>query len=195
MAPRLGSIPWNKYARQDKTTICPTCKKEIQTKYDGQIYCNLKCYSNSEKLKKFSRKSFLILNNKLKKWRKGTGGISFINRTTFRKGDPRIKGKNNIKWKGGITKLQEKIRKLPEYKSWRTAIFKRDDWTCKNCGKKGIYLEAHHILEFNSLIKKEKISTTIAARKSLKLWDIKNGISLCKKCHNITKSKYFKNER
>jgi hypothetical protein len=182
----------NNMARKDKIIICPACDKKIQPKYDGQIYCNLKCYANSEKLKQNAKKSYLIINNKTKKWRKGTGGRSFTNKTTFKKEDSRVMGKNNPRWKGGITKLQEKIRKLPEYKSWRNGIFKRDNWTCKICKKRGNYIEAHHLKEFNLILKHNNILTVIQARRCTKLWEMSNGISLCRKCHDKTKTKYFK---
>ena len=32
-----------------------------------------------------------------------------------------------------------------EYKEWRKAVFERDNYTCQDCGEKGVYLEAHHI--------------------------------------------------
>ena len=80
MAPKLGCVPWNKNIRKDKIVTCATCNKKIQTRYDGQIYCNQKCYANSEKLKKTSQKSFLIISNKSKKWRKGTAGKGFTNK-------------------------------------------------------------------------------------------------------------------
>ena len=34
----------------------------------------------------------------------------------------------------------------PEYKAWRYAVFARDRWTCQVTGRKGVPLEAHHIL-------------------------------------------------
>jgi len=187
---KSGDIPWNKWRRKDKIAICPVCNKEIKTRYDSQVYCNIECYSKSKKLKEFAKNSFLIKNNKNKKWREGTGGKSFVNRTTFKKGDLRISGRNNPKWKGGITKLQQKIRKLSEYKHWRNEIFKRDDWTCKKCCRRGIYLEAHHLKEFNLILKQMKIINIKQARECEELWDIKNGVTICRNCHD--KTKYFR---
>lgn len=34
----------------------------------------------------------------------------------------------------------------PEYRAWRYAVFARDKWTCQVSGRKGVPLEAHHIL-------------------------------------------------
>jgi len=189
---KSGNVPWNKGKRDNKIVICPTCNNKIRTRYDGQVYCNQRCYSKSPKLKRLSKKSYLILNNKKKRWRKGTGGKGFVNKTTFKKRDPRILGKNNPRWKGGITKFQEKVRKLPEYSLWRKNIFKRDNWTCQICGIKGCKLEAHHIKEFNLILKTMKILKIKEAIKCSELWNTNNGVTVCLDCHNKTKTKYFK---
>lgn len=60
-------------------------------------------------------------------------------------------------------------RKLLEYKLWVEAVFKRDNYTCQKCGKKGCKLEAHHIFNW-------------ADYPELR-YAIDNGITLCKKCH------------
>lgn len=83
-------------------------------------------------------------------------------------------GKNNHNWKGGITSINNKIRTSKEFKTWRKAVFKRDDYACQACGArngngKTIYLHAHHILPF--------------AKYPEKRFDIDNGLTLCKECH------------
>ena len=49
---------------------------------------------------------------------------------------------------------------------------------------------AHHIKTRSSIVKKFNIKTIKQALKCSELWDINNGITLCKKCH----SKTFKKE-
>lgn len=78
-------------------------------------------------------------------------------------------GEKNHKWKGGITPIHHKIRNSPVYKQWRTAVFTRDDYTCKNCFKKGVYLEADHIKPF-------------AFYPELR-FVVDNGRTLCVQCH------------
>ena len=46
-----------------------------------------------------------------------------------------MKGSNCHLWRGGITPINKVIRSSLKYKLWREAVFARDNWTCKDCGK------------------------------------------------------------
>ena len=81
-------------------------------------------------------------------------------------------GINNNMWRGGITPINEKIRKSFEYKLWREAVFKRDNYICIWCGQKGGKLNADHIKPF-------------AFYPELRL-AIDNGRTLCIDCHKKT---------
>jgi hypothetical protein len=125
-------------------------------------------------------------------WNKGKSGVMPI---PWNKGKHfiQIMGKNNPNWKNGATQLREKIRKLLEYREWRTSIFQRDGWTCQKCGRKRkvgdrLIIEAHHIISFNEIIKRYKIKTVKDALSCKLLWDIKNGQTLCISCHKQTDS-------
>lgn len=81
-------------------------------------------------------------------------------------------GSNNGSWKGGITPLQKKIRNSKEYINWRTAVYERDDWTCRYCESRGGRLEAHHILSFAEFPEFR--------------FSLVNGLTLCEDCHGIS---------
>ena len=87
-------------------------------------------------------------------------------------------GKDHWNWQGGITPINAKERNSKRYKEWRTKVFKRDNYTCQNCGKRGGYLEADHIKPF-SLYPKLR-------------YKVSNGRTLCKKCHNLIGWQLFK---
>lgn len=77
--------------------------------------------------------------------------------------------------KKGLTdgQIRRLIRVSEEYKAWRKGVFERDDYTCYYCGERGGYIEAHHIKNF-------------AEYPSFR-FDISNGTTLCRKCHDKTK--------
>lgn len=81
----------------------------------------------------------------------------------------------------------ERIRKLPQYVNWRSDILSRDNYTCQYCKIRGCELEVHHINPFYKIVEDNNIKSIEDAYKCNELWDIKNGITLCKDCHNLTK--------
>jgi len=92
-------------------------------------------------------------------------------------------GENNPNWRGGIVSIPKQIRKMIEYNEWRHMVFGRDEYTCQKCGKRGCYLEAHHIKSFKDIIEQNKINTLQKAKQCKELWDISNGITYCSECH------------
>jgi hypothetical protein len=114
-------------------------------------------------------------------------------------------GKDNPNWRGGKSFLRDSIRHLNEYKKWQKQIFERDNYTCQNCGKRNCYLEIHHIKSFSQILNEflkeydqfspieDKETLLRLAMKYQSFWDISNGITICRDCHNLTKGK-FKND-
>ena len=88
---------------------------------------------------------------------------------------PSNKSDKHWNWKGGITPIVRAIRNSEEMKNWRKQVFQRDGFSCVECGAKGVILHAHHIMPFSEY-------------KDLR-FDIDNGITLCKDCHNKKHSK------
>lgn len=108
----------------------------------------------------------------------------------FRKGKPVLstRGGNNIHWKGGITPLRIKIWKSFKYQEWRLSVYERDKFICQmpECDKVDRILNVHHIKTFSKIKEKSIIKTLEEAENCKELWDINNGITLCKKCHKKT---------
>lgn len=84
----------------------------------------------------------------------------------------RWSGPGNPRWKGGITPKEKAIRNSIEFRLWREAVFARDNWTCQDCGKRGVYIEAHHLKSF---INHPELR-----------FAIDNGQTLCRPCHKKT---------
>lgn len=84
------------------------------------------------------------------------------------------KGARSYLWRGGINKINDTIRKSVQYKIWREAVFKRDNYKCIWCGKKGSSLNADHIKPF-------------AYHPELR-FDVNNGRTLCLGCHKTTET-------
>jgi len=102
-------------------------------------------------------------------------------------------GDKNPMWKGGKTKFSQQIKNLYEYSSWRMDIFRRDKWTCQICGaknKKGekYIFDADHIHPFSKILSEHNILSIEEAISCKELWDIKNGRTLCRKCHKETET-------
>lgn len=79
-------------------------------------------------------------------------------------------------WKGGITRINDKIRKGFDFKLWRESVFKRDNYTCRKYGIRGGELHPHHILNFSQY-------------KDLR-FNTDNGITLSEKAHREFHNKY-----
>lgn len=90
-------------------------------------------------------------------------------------------GSKHHNWKGGATKLAEKIRNSFEYTLWREAVFARDNWTCVWCGVRGSKLNADHIKPF-------------ALYPELR-FAIDNGRTLCVPCHKTTDTYLVNNNK
>lgn len=173
-----------------ETKKCQECERVFEKDCSSfnwitRKYCSLLCAS---KAKSKSMKSICFNTGRthIKK------GQRLSPSTEFKKGqvspwkgkpNPHFAGANNPRWKGGIYPQHLKERHSEKMKITRAEVFKRDNYTCKFCGRKRkpkdrVILEIHHKKSF-------------AIHKELR-FDMKNIITLCKECHKITDS-YGKN--
>ena len=67
------------------------------------------------------------------------------------------------------------------YMDWHTQVLERDDYTCQDCGVRGVYLEVHHIKSYAHFPESRL--------------DIDNGLTLCKPCHKLTSNYAGKNNK
>lgn len=101
------------------------------------------------------------------------------------------RGEQHPMWKGGVTPITYKIRHSIKYKDWVQDIFRRDDFVCHNCTKRGGRLEIHHIIPFSFILQKIRFELGIdelfeKAMAYPLLWDPNNGMTLCEDCHKLT---------
>jgi ribosomal protein L32 len=87
-------------------------------------------------------------------------------------------GESNPRWKGGVSKLSRRIRRLAEYKEWRSKVFQK-------CSRRGTYLHAHHIKPLYQILAENQITTVEQALLCPNLWLVSNGQTLCIECHAI----------
>lgn len=193
--------------------FCDFCGKEREIDHYALTkrknhFCSKKCfyafwhktrskeYSCATCGKKFERADAFLKNKNHKTY--CSHACRFIgkkNQPTWSKGkkiglNSKISGEKHWNWQGGKTDLYWVIRGSSLMVHWRSDVFSRDDFTCKKCGEKGGKLEAHHLIQFKVLFKefltkydKEK-DLYIQLSNFKKLWDLKNGVTLCKKCHS-----------
>ena len=80
---------------------------------------------------------------------------------------------NHNHWIDGMgaertSKRHKEMGRLP-YRIWREAVFKRDDFTCVHCGKRGGNLNADHMKPYSTHPKLR--------------YAVDNGQTLCRECH------------
>lgn len=147
-----------------KPKICKCCNVEYYTYQKQQKYCSNKCKG-------------IAIQGKVT-WNNGRTHSEetkkLLSKIAIKSGKnpPILKGRNHPFWKGGVTPINDKIRKSQEYVNWRKSVYIRDKYTCQICGQVGGKLNADHIKPFSDNIDKR--------------FDINNGRTLCVECHRKT---------
>ena len=179
--------------------VCANCGKEFTSKSTCKSYtpkyCGQACFSNrqlsdSTRVKMSdAKKGKSPWNKGVNMWEtrehpRGTLGMKFDKQPATEETKRRLSeahtglkypantGEKHWNWQGGITDPNEHIRKSADYKTWRKAVFTRDNYTCQRCGTHGGELHADHIIPF--------------AVDPSKRFDVENGRVLCAKCHRET---------
>lgn len=162
--------------KQKQIKNCIVCQKEYEKPYfESQKawkvrhkFCSKVCKITYQFGKKLPNSGF---RSEHIPWNRGMKGIHLNPKNEFKKGEL------SPFWKGGVTPIHRIIRGSIEYKLWREAIYKRDNYTCVDCGIKSgcgktVILNADHIKPF-------------AYFPELR-FAIDNGRTLCLDCHKKT---------
>lgn len=167
--------------------ICKECEiKFFDWPSNRRIFCSLKCRSNNQIGSLgfwYGKKRSKETNEKISKSLKGRKSSMSeegkkiasekISKLFRGKPKPNQSGEKHYRWKGGVTPINEKIRRSIEYKNWHKAVMERDGYVCVIGGKKhGNKVHADHIKPF-------------AYFPELR-FELSNGRTLCVECHRKT---------
>lgn len=94
-------------------------------------------------------------------------------------------------WKGGIVSLRLQICSYYRCRKWKSDILARDNFTCQLCGaNRDIKLEVdHYPKRFSEIVSDYHIKTLEEAMNCEAFYDMRNGRTLCKKCHRKINNK------
>lgn len=79
--------------------------------------------------------------------------------------------------------INSRIRHLVKYDRWRKFILERDCNICSICKQEKRWIDVHHIISVKKIIEKYNIKTVEDANNCLELWNLSNGVLICKDCH------------
>ena len=195
---KKGMIPWNKnltglqmawnrgiksYSRRirvipDKVAnrvttgnCCRVCHKIYWILRSRQLkdFCSKKCKTEDSRLKrlkncKYCGKQFNRLFHPNKK---------FCSKDCQCSWQSTLVGTKSPSWRGGIKKDSDR-RKSIEGMRWKWSVFKRDNYTCQQCGQYRGKIEAHHLKPYCNYIDLR--------------YELSNGLTLCHDCHKKTEN-------
>lgn len=78
-----------------------------------------------------------------------------------------------------------RVRMNMKYSRWRQKVLLRDNYTCKECKLRDSRNEVHHIIPLAHLVANGMLK---------KYYDVNNGMTLCKPCHDKVEKLREKNE-
>jgi biopolymer transport protein ExbD len=144
----------NKYKRTEET------RKKLSEAHKGQVPYMLGKKHTPESLLKMS-----LAHKGKTAWNKGKTTSENIRKKL---------SEAHLLLTGGVSPINERIRKSILAINWREAVFKRDNWTCCICKNRGGKLNAHHIQAFSKYPELR--------------FAVENGLTLCRECHKKTEN-------
>lgn len=145
-----------KKARISRVLVtCRYCSSTVRcwpAKVEEKKYCSKRCQYAQQSI---DRKG-IIVNKSGIPWNKGRKFLQ-------------ITGDKNPNWRGGTSGFRQQDMGTLEYKSWRLAVFQRDNYTCQICEQYGGTMHADHIKGWKEFPELRH--------------EISNGRTLCVPCH------------
>lgn len=189
---------WRGGLIKKKCIICGNVFQINKAKIKISKFCSRKCYGDSKKgmvgywkNKKIPKKTRI----KISKALAGKTRQPLSLETRIKIGNSQ-RGEKSSQWKGGITPIRIKLYNSWKWKQWRMDVFKRNNYVCQKCNKRGGRLHSHHcLIPFSQILNAIKewanefnLDIYETAMKWQPLWDINNGQTLCLECHRKTES-------
>lgn len=172
----LNKMPFYSYKSGNRCKECSLKEASLRYKMTIEQVRNIFKEQNCELISK----EYIDWNTPLE-YKCSCGNISKSNVGSIKKGIKcgcqRHKGKDAWNWNPNLTEEDRlRMRSYPEYIQWIKDVYVRDDYTCQCCFARGVRLASHHIYGYSEY-------------RDLRT-NIKNGITLCEKCHKEFHSFY-----
>lgn len=153
--------------------VCAYCEKQFENYVSNKgAFCSKICYHASTVGKPSHLKGAVLSTCHKQKLRDAWKKRAPMTKETKRKYSLANLGEKHWNWQGGITDIKRRMRRTWQWKTWRTFVFERDNYTCQECGQRGVYIEPHHIIPLYKTLRYAYMTT--------------NGITLCRPCHRKT---------
>jgi len=183
--------------------ICEYCGKTYKPKSNksNQKYCSRICYDNNKKdvstiflICEYCGKEYKIFNKRmLNLYRRGSKRKYCSKKCTDCARVGKYIKENSPQWKGGLTSLQDLIRKSSGYIKNRERCFKRDEYKSiilnKNNRSKLIH---HHLKSLSTIIRENNINKDNWIKFKNILFDINNVVTLNNDEHKLFHKIYGK---
>jgi len=105
----------------------------------------------------------------------------------------KISGELHYAWSDGCSTLNKSIRQMTKNRKWIDQVKTRDG-KCLKCGSNSL-LEAHHVVPLAEILELHNISSVDGAKDCDELWNIINGMTLCRECHYKEHNRKYDNRR
>ncbi len=198
---KKGNIPWNKGLTKEKDLrVALYGKNSGLSRIGKSSWCKGLNKLTDKRLKeagkKISKVHKIAFKNGRISWNKGIHMWKDKIHPHMNKHLYWLLKEKHPQWKGGVTPINIMIRNSLENKQWIKKVFERDYYTCQKCNNESHNSIAHHKKSFSLILKEflqeynqfspleDKETLMRLAINYKPFWDINNGQTLCKECHD-----------